>query len=187
MKNHNSIFTITLIVSLSACTTSTPYPDGWPTFNLNAENSCADLEGNYKNDNEKNFLSDLFNINIAGEKDNSSVEIEIKNTETLIVTLHREDRKPQRREITLRKNGYSCKNGVIHFKQDREYYVHQVVVATSRANVELFNSDKHIIAKIIHKSYSLAMLILPVKNNNQQWEKWSRVSHRPENTNLESE
>lgn len=175
MKISHCLFLVLILTAQAACTTNTPYPEDWPSIDNHSSYSCSDIELFYENFNDKSYLSDLFNINIVGPKEDSTVELNIENTELLKVTLHREDRKPRTKEFSLNKNEFLCENGVIHFKQDREYYVHQVVMATSRADVDLYNSDTDIVARIVHKSYTLAMLVLPIKNNNVKWEKWKKI------------
>lgn len=187
MKTNSLIIAVTFLVTLSACTTSTPYPDDCPAIQQVTQNDCSDLEGHYININDNSVLSDFFNIKVTDLKESSTIELKIENTETLSVTLHHEDKKPQTRELTFSESEFSCEEGVIHFKQNREYFVHQVVLSTSRANIELYSSNLHLIAKIMHKSYTLAMLTLPVKHNNIKWEKWKRVADVSESTTHESE
>jgi len=185
MKIYNFIFFVLSLAVLSACTTNTPYPDDWPEIENYTKHSCSNFKIHYENYNGESFLSDLFDFNVIGPKEDAIIELSIENTEVLKVTLYNEDKKPQKRELTLSRNEFSCEDGIIGFKKDREFYSHQVVMATSRAEVELYNSDSHVVAKIAHKSFSLVMfLLLPVKNNNIVWDKWEQTS-APEETSEE--
>lgn len=176
MKADSFILPVFLLLLLSCCTTNAPYPEAWPEITQNSGNKCLDLEGSYKNNNDESFLSDLFSINTLGTKEDVTIELKIKDSETLSVLINQSDKDPANHEITYEKHEYTCKDGVIYFKRDREYYLHQVVMATSRADVQLFNSQEFIIAKLTHRSYTLAMLVLPIKNNNIKWEKWEKIN-----------
>lgn len=162
------------LLLLASCTTNVPYPDNWPDLHKNSKTKCLSFEGKYKNNNNDSYLSDLFNIEILGSKDDVTLELDIIDSETLQVSLSRPDKDAENFKITYEKNEFLCKNGVIYFKRGREYYIHQVVMATSRADVELFSSEEFLVAKLLHKSYTLAMLVLPIKNNNIKWQKWEK-------------
>lgn len=186
MKINHYLFIASALTMLTACTSTHPYPENWPSIDNHTPYSCTDTEIYYENFNDESYLSDLFNINVLGPKENSIVELRIENTGLLKITLHRDKRKPRTREFRLSKNEFTCEDGIISFKQDREFYVHQVVMATSRADVRLYNSGTNMIAKIVHKSYTLAMLVLPIKNNNVVWEKWKQTE-KPDHGQTENQ
>lgn len=177
MKVDSFILPFFLLLLLSCCTTNVPYPEAWPEITQLSGNKCLELEGSYKNSNNYSFLSDLFKIDTSGPKKDLTIKLKIKDSETLLVFVNQPDKDPINHEITLAKHEYNCNNGVINFKREREYYIHQVVMATSRADVQLFNSEEFIVAKLTHRSYTLAMLVLPIKNNNIKWEKWVKINH----------
>jgi len=177
MKIDCLILSIFLLLLLSCCTTNVPYPETWQEITQNSGYKCLDLEGLYRNNNDNFYLSDLFNVEILGPKEDVTIELKIKDSETLSVSVNQSDKDPINHEITLAQDEYNCKDGVINFKRDREYYIHQVLMATSRADVQLFNSEEFMVAKLTHRSYTLAMLVLPIKNNNIKWEKWEKINH----------
>jgi len=175
MKARSFILSIFLLLLLSCCTTNVPYPEAWPEITQDTENKCLDLEGRYKNSNDNSYLSDLFNIDSLVSKEDITIELKIKDSETLLVSEIQLDKDPIDHEITLAQHEYTCLDGVINFKRDREYFLHQVVMLTSRADVQLFNSEEFLVAKLTYRSYTLVMLALPVKHNNIKWEKWKII------------
>ncbi len=178
MKIDYLILSVFLLLLLSCCTTNVPYPETWQDITQNSGNKCLDLEGLYRNNNDDFYLSDLFNIEILGPKEDVTIELKIKDSETMSVSVNQSDKDPINHEITLAQHEYNCKEGVINFKRDREYFIDQVVMLTSRADVQLFNSEKFMVAKLIHRSYSLIMpFFLPIKNNIIKWKKWEKINH----------
>jgi len=176
MKARSLLILITILALLSSCTTNVPYPDTWPKINQNSDSKCLSLEGKYKNSNDNYYFTELLNIEILGPKENVTLELKIEDTETLSITVNQIDEEPKEYELTFAEHDFSCKEGIIRFKRGREYYMHQVVMATSRADVQLFDSENFIVAKLTHKSYTLAMLVLPIKNNNIKWKKWEKIN-----------
>ena len=57
-----SFFTFYVIVTVSSCTSSIPYPHNWPEITNEIVQDCENFEGIYENFNGEKYLSDLFGL-----------------------------------------------------------------------------------------------------------------------------
>ena len=163
-------------VNMYACTSTLPYPENWPAIDTSQSEGCAKFNGTYNNFDGKNYLSDLFSIQDVVVNEEQQVRLIIKEENKLEATVIQDDKEITKQSITAKEHSYSCEDGGIYLESKREYFIDSAVFATSLAEIRLKTAeDQSIIAEVKHKSLSMVMLLLPVRNNNIVWKKWEKI------------
>lgn len=176
MKIISYCFAIVIILVISSCTSTTPYPKSWPEVHEAPSESCSYLEGTYQNFNGKKYLSDLFGMDYALKFEAQEIQLDVSKKDLLKLVALDENKEIILYEITADNDEYECVDGTIHFKGLRENYFHVFVTATSRAEIKInAGEDQSLIAKVKHESFSLGFFVLPILSNNIVWGRWEKL------------
>ena len=176
MKIISYCFAIVIILVVSGCTSTTPYPKRWPEVNEAPSENCSYLEGTYQNFNGKRYLSDLFGMEYALKFETQEIRLDVSYEDRLKLVILEEDKEIILYEITAEDDDYECVDGAIHFKGLRENYFHVFVSATSRAEIKINAAeDQSLIAKVKHESFSLGFFVMPILSNKIEWGRWEKL------------
>lgn len=172
-----SFFTFYVIVTVSSCTSSIPYPHNWPEITNEIVQDCENFEGVYENFNGEKYLSDLFGLEEVILHKDQKIKLSFSKRKNMIVKVLDDYNEKTSFKITSNYMKYTCDNGTINIKGNPEFYIHAMIIATSTPLIKLNTAeDQSIIANIKHKSNSLAFFILPILSNNTEWRKWKRIN-----------
>jgi len=172
-----SLFTFYVVVTVSSCTSSIPYPHSWPEITNEIIQNCENFEGIYENFNGEKYLSDLFGIEEVILHKDQKIQLSFLKSKNMIVKVLDDYNEKTSFEITSNYMEYTCDNGTINIKGNPEFYIHPWIISSSIQLIKLNTTeDQSIIANIKHKSNTLAFLILPILSNNTEWRKWKRIT-----------
>ena len=172
-----SLFIFYVIVTVSSCTSSIPYPRGWPEITNEIVPNCKNFEGIYKNFDGENYLSELLGLDEVFLHMDQKIQLSFLENGNMIVKVLDIYNENTRFNITPDYMDYTCDDGTINIKGKPDFFIHPLFIFTSSPLIKLNTAeDQSIIANIKYKSNTLVFLTLPVFSNDIVWRKWKRIT-----------
>ena len=166
-----------VVVTVSSCTSSIPYPRDWPEITNEIIPNCKNFEGIYKNFNGEKYLSELFGLEEVILHKDQKIQLSFLENKNMIVKVLDTYNEKTSFEINPNYMDYTCDGGIINIKGKPDFFIHPWIISLSSPLIKLNTAeDQSIIANIKHKMNTVVFLTLPIYINNIEWRKWKRIT-----------